>query len=154
MVCRIWGRLAVPGDICAKCGTIHCGVTKLTPFEWKHIWLWQGSGQVAQRGSPSRFGTRKNSDHFSTNDSGTARVGCIMRDFPILLAWGRALASFCKHDEHVNFRVSQQHVRRALDATSNASDALAIEMAAFPAPTSILEPPPSPDAPRYHSMDQ
>jgi hypothetical protein len=77
-----------------------------------------------------------------------------MRDFPILLAWGRALASFCKHDEHVNFRVSQQHVGRAHDATLYASDALVIEMAASPAPTSFLEPPPSPHAPRYHSMDQ
>lgn len=64
-----------------------------------------------------------------------------MRDFPILLAWGRALASSSKHDERVSFRVSQQHIRRMLDALFRSFDVLEIKMTALPASTSFLKPP-------------
>jgi hypothetical protein len=119
IACQIWGRLAISGDICAKCGTIHCGVTKLSPVVWKGLPSVAGFWMVAQHGGSSRFGVRRNLGDFSTNKSKVARVGCIMRDFPILLAWGRALASSSKHDEaskppHVAAARSQD-IQRAVE---------------------------------------
>lgn len=55
----------------------------------------------------------------STNDDQVIDVGCIMRDFRIDLAWGRALASSSSRDAracaHTNFRVSQQCVHTVSD---------------------------------------
>ena len=111
-------------------------------------------GEVAQHGGVSRFGMRRNLGTLSTNERWVTRVGCIMRHFLILLALGKALASSWEEDEHVEFRVSQQLVRRMFDALGRAIVGLEIKMAAFPASTSFLEPPQGPNAPRYHTMVQ
>jgi len=44
IVCRIWGRLALSGDICAKYGTVYCGLTNWSPVVCKDCRVWQGPG--------------------------------------------------------------------------------------------------------------
>ena len=77
-------------------------------------------------GVPREFGVRKNSQGFSTNDNDFARVGCIMRDFPILLVLGRGIGVIQKTQRAcklpgVTAARSQNH-RRVVERVRRAGD--------------------------------
>lgn len=140
IVCRIWGRLAVSGDICAKYGTVYCGLTNLSPVTCKDGSVWQGLGWWLSMGV--------------FRDSGSGETGWIHPPMTAnVLAWGASCATFQfswpgeEHWRHLHIEMVMQlsacHSRTFAGRSTRSTKLLTrwtLKVAASPASAGFLVP--------------